>query len=287
MKSCPACQRSYADDALSFCLDDGSPLVAGDALGGEPAATMRIPAARLTNQTPTEVLRTESPPSVRAAPVAPPYQQPAIGAAQRQKQSPLPWILGAALVLGLSAIAVAWIVTRNGATQRAAAEPIPTPSQSPDTANTGDPVPTPPDRVTEPSPPGLGNPKTSRGIGEGTGPGPVIVPSTVPESPPPPAPTPLRPRAPISGGVLNGRAISKPVPAYPAITKAARASGTVSVQVTIDESGKVISATAISGHPLLQQSAAQAARQARFTPTLLSGQPVKVMGVLTYNFVLP
>jgi protein TonB len=109
------------------------------------------------------------------------------------------------------------------------------------------------------------------------------------EPPPPPKPTPTpapKPRAPISGGVLNGKAISKPQPAYPPIAKAARASGTVTVQVTVDEEGRVISARAAGGHPLLQQAAVAAARQARFSPTLLSGQPVKVNGVITYNFVL-
>lgn len=94
------------------------------------------------------------------------------------------------------------------------------------------------------------------------------------------------PRAPISGGVLNGKAISKPQPAYPPIARAAKASGTVTVQVLVDERGNVISASAVNGHPLLQQSAVAAARQAKFSPTLLSGQPVKVTGVITYNFVL-
>jgi periplasmic protein TonB len=107
--------------------------------------------------------------------------------------------------------------------------------------------------------------------------------------PPPPAPTP-KPEPPkktvVSGGVLNGKAISKPQPAYPPIAKAARASGTVTVQILVDESGRVVSASAVSGHPLLQQAAVAAARQARFSPTLLSGQPVKVSGTVTYNFVL-
>jgi TonB family protein len=93
------------------------------------------------------------------------------------------------------------------------------------------------------------------------------------------------PRAPISGGVLNGKAVSLPPPAYPAIARAAHASGTVTVQVTIDESGNVISARAVSGHPLLKSSAEAAARQAKFSPTKLSGQPVKVTGVIIYNFV--
>jgi TonB family protein len=91
-------------------------------------------------------------------------------------------------------------------------------------------------------------------------------------------------RAPISGGVLNAKATSLPKPAYPAIARATHASGTVVVQVTVDETGKVTSARAVSGHPLLQAAAVQAAYQARFTPTKLSGQPVKVTGMLTYNF---
>jgi TonB family protein len=90
----------------------------------------------------------------------------------------------------------------------------------------------------------------------------------------------------VSGGVLNGKAVSKPAPAYPAIAKAAGAEGTVTVQILVDEEGNVISASAVSGHPLLQAAAVAAARQARFSPTRLSGQPVKVSGVVTYNFVL-
>ena len=90
----------------------------------------------------------------------------------------------------------------------------------------------------------------------------------------------------VSGGVLNGKAIVKPTPVYPPIAKAARAQGTVTVQILVDEEGYVISADAVSGHPLLQQSAVFAARQARFTPTRLEGQPVKVSGVVTYNYVL-
>lgn len=90
----------------------------------------------------------------------------------------------------------------------------------------------------------------------------------------------------VSGGVLNGKATKKPQPVYPPIAAAARAQGTVVVQVTVDEEGYVISARATSGHPLLQQAAVQAARQARFAPTRLEGKPVKVRGVITYNFVL-
>ena len=105
------------------------------------------------------------------------------------------------------------------------------------------------------------------------------------DEPPPPEAKPTPRAAPISGGVLNGKAISLPKPAYPPIARAAHASGTVVVQVLIDENGNVVSAHAVSGHPLLQGAAVGAARQAKFSPTKLSGQPVKVTGVIQYNFV--
>ena len=89
----------------------------------------------------------------------------------------------------------------------------------------------------------------------------------------------------ISGGVLTEKAIELPQPTYPAAARAVRAAGSVSVQVTVDEKGDVIDATAISGHALLRASAVQAARKAKFKPTMLSGQAVKVTGVIVYNFV--
>jgi TonB family protein len=63
-----------------------------------------------------------------------------------------------------------------------------------------------------------------------------------------------------------------------------RASGSVSVRVTVDESGKITSANAVSGHPLLRAAAVAAARRAKFQPTMLSGKPVKTTGVLVYKF---
>lgn len=101
-----------------------------------------------------------------------------------------------------------------------------------------------------------------------------------------PPPPPVRKVAKtISGGVLNGKAVSLPKPAYPPAARAVHASGAVQVQVLIDETGRVVSASAAGGHPLLAPAAVAAARQARFSPTLLSGQPVKVSGIITYNFV--
>ena len=106
---------------------------------------------------------------------------------------------------------------------------------------------------------------------------------------PPPAAAPRAPRPllkPVSGGVLNGKALDLPKPGYPPQARRARASGVVIVEVVIDEKGKVISAKATSGNTLLRQAAEHAARGARFSPTLLSGQPVKVTGEINYNFAV-
>jgi Ca-activated chloride channel family protein len=91
---------------------------------------------------------------------------------------------------------------------------------------------------------------------------------------------------PVSGGVLNGKAISLPKPLYPPSAKSMHASGVVSVEVLLDEDGKVVSARAVDGNTLLREAAVNAARQARFSPTILSGHPVKVAGVITYKFTL-
>jgi TonB family protein len=91
-------------------------------------------------------------------------------------------------------------------------------------------------------------------------------------------------RAPISGGVLNNKALSLPQPESPANGNGVKVLGTVVVQILVDEAGNVINAHATSGPPLLQSAAVAAARLAKFSPTSLMGEPVKVTGVLTYNF---
>ena len=133
------------------------------------------------------------------------------------------------------------------------------------------------------------------GIGPASGPGTlngggrqVVAPAqivTLPDQPPPPPEPPKPPRV-ISKGVITGLAISLPKPNYPPMAKQIRLQGQVSVQVLVDETGRVVSAKALSGHPLLTLEAQKAAMQARFAPTKLSDQPVKVSGVITYNFVL-
>ncbi len=86
--------------------------------------------------------------------------------------------------------------------------------------------------------------------------------------------------------MLNGRATSLPRPQYPETPRRVRVAGTVAVEVTIDEGGEVISARAVSGPMMLRDAAVSAARQARFSPTIVSGRPVQVAGVINYNFSL-
>jgi TonB family protein len=106
------------------------------------------------------------------------------------------------------------------------------------------------------------------------------------ELPPPPVIKKPKPPTVVSLGAVNGRAIDLPKPPYPAIAKPVGASGAVTVEILLDETGKVISAHAVSGHPLLRAAAVKAAYQARFSPTLLSKQPVKASGIITYQFTL-
>lgn len=142
------------------------------------------------------------------------------------------------------------------------------------------------------------NPSTilnERGTNDGTGIGEnrnqnesTVSENKIPEPPPLKIkkPEPPSQKTPIvkSGGVMNGKAVSLPKPVYSAAAKAVNASGEVNVQITVDESGKVISAAAVSGHPLLKSEAVKAARGARFSPTFLSNQPVKVTGIIVYRF---
>jgi TonB family protein len=113
---------------------------------------------------------------------------------------------------------------------------------------------------------------------------PAINPSSPAINPSSPAPKPIL--KPVSGGVLNGIALALPTPNYPETARRMRTSGTVTVEVVIDENGKVISAQASSGPTTLKEAAVQAALRARFSPTKLSGQPVKVSGVINYKFAL-
>ena len=132
------------------------------------------------------------------------------------------------------------------------------------------------------NPPNVG-PSTSGGCLTCNGTAPVV---RVEETPPTPPvvkpPTTQR----VSQGVLIAKAISLPQPPYPQIAKQVRIQGPVTVQILVDEEGRVLSAQPVSGHPTLLAAAKEAALHARFTPTKLSGVAVRVQGLITYNFVL-
>jgi len=270
---------------MMFCLEDGTALLQATGTSVDPNATLVMPTARVTAPG-ANAASAQAPTQIDQPLRGQPFAAPGF-AAPPSRKSPLGLILGLGVVviLGISGIVIAFVVmnTRQGshlgdepgiATSSpapgdlaAAASPSSTAASSPDLARSPAPI----------SSPGR------------TLPGPIVVPassSSKPETRESPAPQPKQvPRAPISGGVLNGKAVHLVQPPYPAIARQAHASGTVVVQVTIDEDGNVISAHPVSGHPLLQAAATAAARASKFSPTRLSGQPVKVIGIIQYNFV--
>ncbi len=141
--------------------------------------------------------------------------------------------------------------------------PPPPPPPPPSSANAPSAPPLPPRVMTEVYPP------------------PPPVPSAAPDAPPAP-PKIVR----KSGGVLAGSAIKRANPSYPQEAQDAKVTGAVVVEITVNEEGNVVSARAVSGHPLLRDAAVEAARQWQFTPTQLQGEAVKVVGTLTFNFQL-
>ena len=90
----------------------------------------------------------------------------------------------------------------------------------------------------------------------------------------------------ISDSVLQGHAAYRARPEYPQSAKRARISGAVIIEVTVDETGKVVEAKSLCGPNALVETAVKAAYDWKFTPTLLNGNPVKVKGTITFNFNL-
>lgn len=249
MKLCPTCGRQFKDETV-FCLEDGS------------------------------ALETIVPQAEYHAGQFSPTPQP------QKKSYGLLIGLIVVILLGFGAVLAAGLVGayfyfRTGTDDIATGSPSPTPTLPPFGSDLPTPSPSP-TRSASPSP----SPTPSRSPIAAT-PTPSDVDVADDDEPPmppvPPTPPPGIPKQ-ISGGILNGKATSLPKPPYPPAARAVRAEGTVLVQVIVDVNGNVISAAAVTGHPLLRAAAAQAARGAKFEPTRLSGQPVRVSGILTYNF---
>ena len=95
MKRCPTCNRTFTDQSLSFCTEDGTPLVTDIALDSDPEATIVGSGARATgNQSKT-----------------PPYQAPAQLAPlpDVRERRVWPWVVGITvlLLIGVGGIAIA------------------------------------------------------------------------------------------------------------------------------------------------------------------------------------
>jgi protein TonB len=132
------------------------------------------------------------------------------------------------------------------------------------------------------NPPSSGDDKNGCPTCNGPSTGVAVTPQPTPQPTPIQQPSVQR----VSSVVMTSKIISLPKPNYPMMAKQIRAQGSVTVQILVDEKGNVISAHAVNGNPALTSAAEEAARRARFTPTKLNDQPVKVQGVITYNFVL-
>lgn len=301
MKVCPQCNAEF-DDKVNFCLNDGTPLPSSSQ---RDIPTENFPAPIVENSSvePQPTVGHTTPPT--DAGEEPTVTQQPVQAAQpappRKRSSAILWVLLAVglagifvIVLGVAGV-LYYMVYRQPEVARtnsnsAVISNVNAANSDSGLANTN----------SVDLGPNMNSSSTSNTVAGTTTnnntaanrkatPSPTRTVDTrttpSPEATPPPPPTPKPVPSTVSGGVLNGKAISLPKPAYPPAARAVRAGGSVNVQVLIDEEGRVVSAHAVSGNPLLTSAAESAARGARFSPTLLSGQPVKVSGIITYNFV--
>jgi TonB family protein len=269
---------------MKFCLEDGAVLVEGrePTSRGSAEATLHMPGP--TRQSPGA--SPTSPPSTITSigfqPSAGGGGSNSVAESTGSRKGALLWIV-IALIIGGSGIAIALIMTRgrdgsSSGIPNANQISSPTPGQNTTESSSSN---TESSASPKPADTSQTNRQTEKAAAETASVKPPK--SEVKEATP--LPPKATPRGPVSGGVLNGKAVRLVQPTYPAIARSAHASGQVRVQVLIDENGNVISAHATSGHPLLQASAVAAARGSKFTPTTLGGEPVKVNGVIIYNFV--
>ncbi|HSR69821.1 MAG TPA: TonB family protein [Acidobacteriota bacterium] len=112
-----------------------------------------------------------------------------------------------------------------------------------------------------------------------------VSPSTVPPPPPPPRPKNLEPER-VGGDVLASRLIRRVDPVYPDLARRIGLQGKVLIKVIVDEEGKVTQAEVVDGHKFLAEPALEAVLQWRYSPTILNGQPVPVVGTISVRFRL-
>jgi TonB family protein len=307
MKTCPSCGAKYSDD-LSFCLQDGSRLLAGgptnDLIAGpteeyRPGTTNRqdLPEFDTLPSQPTVTPQIAAPQTVKQYKMSAVDPSSKMGCIVTVGQVSL-----GLLLVSLVGLGGFYFYSTRGNSELAQSEPKFSNTSAPPSFNTNSTANSssaPPINISSNSAntdhattANIANVAPSPTATRKPSPTPAATPTpSAPKPTPAPEPSPttetFRPmpgRSVIAGGNLNGRAISLPRPAYPPIARASNIGGIVAVRVLVDENGNVIAAEAVNGHPLLRPAAVAAARQARFGPVTISGQPVKVRGVLTYNF---
>lgn len=257
MKTCPKCGATYTDD-LSFCLEDGTGLAVRPTAGLTNAPTEAYQIATRDAEDLSAAQTLVSNPNSPTAPKQ--FQMSAVNPSNR---------MGCVVTVGTVSALFLVVFGLGGAGIYSYLQTASDVAYVSNTTNARKP--------------------TNSAANSSSNAGSVssnAIESNAMEPPPIPSATVNSNSKTVSGGVLNGKATSLPKPAYPPAARAVRAEGSVSVQVLVDESGSVVSASAVSGHPLLRPAATAAARGAKFSPTLLSGKPVKVSGVITYNFTL-
>src|SRR5262245_49240945 len=118
---------------------------------------------------------------------------------------------------------------------------------------------------------------------DGIPPGDIV--STGDPLPPPPAPP--RPKEAVrAGGLIQPKKVYHVAPIYPPIAIAARKEGWVILEALIAEDGTVRNVRVLRSEPLLDDAAITAVKQWRFTPTVLSGEPVPIVMTVTVGFTL-
>jgi TonB family protein len=324
MKYCPKCNTRYDEEIIRFCTKDGTPLVPEEEPNFVALPSENLPEAEGDDPGEVTVVRHNMPPPLPPSdddfddsPVPahkrivvstddeinfPPRSQRQAYQAPAKKANTLLVVLltiiGTVVVLS-GGLGIVYLLQRGTTSNANVNASIPNANVELNTnlgidsnfnfnANTNvnvnvnvnankSPTPTP-----KPSP----SPSPTPSPDEGASPTPDI-PGTTPTpgvSPTPRTGTPTPSNRVVNGGVLNGRAISLTTPSYPSAARVMHASGQVMVEISVDESGRVTSARAISGHPLLRSSAETAARQSRINPVRIDNENVKTTGVLIYNF---
>lgn len=154
MKTCPSCRQNYEDDSLMFCLQDGARLAAAEG-SLDPDATLHLPPAKAAPARPTVA---SPPPTITARPEQFRVDSSASDKDASTRRNPLPWILAIVVVIGVSGITIAWLLSRGSSEQVSSKYSTPEPSPfratpTPDDQKENDKPQSSPTPVSSPEPP--------------------------------------------------------------------------------------------------------------------------------------